>query len=706
MPRVCFGLCLLIPMLAHGTPTRVPGERWWGVVVGVSHYEHLDPSFSLDGPPNDVPLVLTWLARQQVPRRHLTVLADQVPGVDGLPTRAAILKALASLPTRMQAGDIAFLYFAGHGSLQPQAGGNWSKADGFEETFLPGDVGRWNDAAGGVEGAIMGSDVGHAVEALRERGIFVWLVFDSCHSATMARAVGIRGLRARAVPPELLGAPIWRPLDASQPMAPFLRLVEMQRPDLPGGYVAFYAAQTDDIAPEMPLPLGESDRRVHGLFTYALLKSLGATGVGSYRDVAHRILAYYATTYPATTPDFEGDQDRPIGAPQLPLLPPGNWPAQNMGAEFHIDAGRFNGITAGSLLALAAPLSAGAGSSALGLLRVRRSTLTDAWADPVSDPKELRRWHVPGDKTAETGAGIARLIERSWDLSVRIAGPAACFGALSEPFGCSTGRDNSAAQPAIERAKRLLGEPGEVPGGAQLSEDASAADLLMLVEGQRLYILRPTPAEPAAALENSAAVSLDAPDAAPRLQEALLRATRVVGLLRLAAEMPGRPNTLLADLRARDASGAWKTLGLANSDRVPLSAELAIRLRNMGATDLDVTVLAIDERFAITPVFPLDQESNRLRHGAAQIEVPGWAAATGRYELLFITDEARPGSPHDLSYLAQPGVTRGAAGSGFAALLERLGFDRRATRSAAPGQERAEAIRVLRYQVSDQVARQ
>src|SRR5271163_4067534 len=226
MQRMYLGLCLLVPLLALAAPGRVPGERWWGVVVGVGNYEHLDASLALDGPPNDVPLVLTWLQRQRVPRSHLTVLADQVPGVDGLPTRAAILGALASLPARMQAGDIAFLYFAGHGSVQPQGERNWSKADGMEETFLPRDVGRWNASTGRVDGAILGSDVGRAVDALRERGIFVWLVFDSCHSATMARALGVTGMRARAVPPEKLGTPIL-PLASNSVVAPASRLIQL-----------------------------------------------------------------------------------------------------------------------------------------------------------------------------------------------------------------------------------------------------------------------------------------------------------------------------------------------------------------------------------------------------------------------------------------------------------------------------------------------
>jgi hypothetical protein len=225
-----------------GTPSDTPGSRWWGVVVGVGEYEHLDSSLALDGPPNDVPLVVTWLRRQGVPRRHLTVLADHVAGADGLPTRAGILAALQALPERMGRGDIAFLYFAGHGSQQPQGGSEWSKVDGLDEIFLPRDVGRWDGASGRVEGAIVGREIGVAVEALRVRGIFVWLVFDSCHSATMARAVMVPHLRTRGLPPEQLGVPRLAVPSARTPdpgvSGP---LVKVKGSVAEGGYVAFYA---------------------------------------------------------------------------------------------------------------------------------------------------------------------------------------------------------------------------------------------------------------------------------------------------------------------------------------------------------------------------------------------------------------------------------------------------------------------------------
>jgi hypothetical protein len=525
--------------------------------------------------------------------------------------------------------------------------------------------------------------------------VFVWLVFDSCHSATGARAIQIPGIRVRAVAPESLGEPRRAISLAGTPAMPNQQVVRLDRHDLPGGYVAFYAAQTDGLAPELPLPAGEPDRRVHGLFTFALLRSLANAGSDSYREVAHRILAFYSTTYPATTPEFEGALDIPIGAPASPLVSPGAWPARNTGDEFHIEAGTLNGVTVGSLLALENALPARRQSLAIGLLRVNRSLLTESWAKPLTDPADLARWHVAKDLTEETGAGLVRPLETRQDVAVRIAGPASCFPGL---LACSAPAQRAQASPDTSKASVLLRQRGVLPGGAALTNDLADADLLLVVTQQRLLVVRA--GIPETDLTRSVGVDLNTPDAQTKLQEVLLRAVRAVGLVRLGAQFPGSAHGLTAAMRVRDGSGRWHSADSRHLERVPLAAQLAIRLQNAGPLDLDVTVLAIDERFAITTVYPLDQESNLLRRNGAPVEVPGWATAPGRYELLFITEEARAGHPHDLSYLAQPGQTRGGASSGFAMLLGQLGFQKQITRSAAEPEGEA-AIQVIRYEVAD-----
>ncbi len=695
MLRAACVLCVILPMLAHAA-NPAPAVNTWGVVVGVSEYPQLGPSVTLEGPRNDIPLVMTWLARASVPRNRITVLADHVAGADGLPTRTAILAALDAVAVRATSGDIVFLYFAGHGSQVPQTdAGDHAKADGLEQVFLPRDAGRWNALQRRITGAIRGREFGQRVEAMRARGVFVWLVFDSCHSATMSRSAALLGFRARALPAETLGTP--QPIPGRSEGAARVPLVRLSDGNLPGGFVAFYAAQTTEIAPELPLPAGAPDRRVHGLFTFALLKSLAAGGARSYRDLSHQILAFYATAYPRTTPEFEGALDLPIGASTPTLQVSRTWPARNSGDEFEIAAGRLNDVTPGTLLALTEPPASGRQAAPLGLLRVTRSTLTTAWAQGVADPATLRRWRIPQDRTSESGSGLVRVLQSNVDLTIRVAVLEGCSDTLPIDRDCETQADIGQAA-ALAGVRERLARPGVLPSGVELTRDVSAADLLLLVKGQKLHIVR-AGALAAAAL-HGAVVDLEGADGDSRLQRALLRAARAVGLVRLSSEFPDLSDELAVELRTRDPLGQWHTVSTRSVARIPFDAELAIRLQNIGSKDMDVTVLSINDQFEISPIFPVDLETNRMRRGSAQLEVRGWARPSGPYHILVISEPALPGKPHDLSYLAQPGATRAAREAGFGAVLDAIGFERRRTR--APGEAASSGrIRLLGYEVME-----
>jgi hypothetical protein len=717
MSRLWWLLALFAANLTSAAASgTLPGRHWWGVIVGVGEYEHLDPSLTLDGPAHDIPLVLNWLERQGVPRQHLTVLADHVPRVDGLPRQGAILQALAALPAKVAAGDMVFLYFAGHGTQQPEGGAAWSKSDGLEEVFLPRDVGRWDGQSGQIDGAITGAEIGRRLDALRARGAFVWLVFDSCHAATMARAMAVPHLRTRAVAPDQLGVPAMAtghagvaghgfvddPADADTPTE---HMVHLHLGANAGHYVAFYAAQTTDIAPEMPLPPGENGNQVHGLFTYALLHALGATGVASYRELAHRILAFYAATYPATTPEFEGALDEVIGTPGAPLLPPDAWPTRRLAQGFRVNAGRLNGLTPQSLLALYPAVSTTA--TPLGLLVVDKVDLTDAWANPIADPRELKEWKVPRDRTAEVASGVVRVLRTGVDTTVRVAGPAACFRAMAPPLGCGTfGGDADAAATGanaaiVDRAHALAMNEPRLPAGMEYTPNINAADLYLWVKHHRLYVIPSVSTSQSISADRAASLDLDSPSAGEDLRRILFRACRAVGLLRLARDFPETPGDLIADVRTRESMGRWRPIGTDTRMPVPFGAELSVLLQNTGHADLDVTILAIDDHFGITTVYPVDQESNLLREGSARIDISGWARTPGDNQLVFILEKARAGRPHDLGYLAQPGVARKAHESGLAALLEQIGFEGRVTRSNFSEEDRAAAsMRIIRYQVA------
>jgi hypothetical protein len=181
----------------------------------------------------------------------------------------------------------------------------------------------------------------------------------------------------------------------------------------------------------------------------------------------------------------------------------------------------------------------------------------------------------------------------------------------------------------------------------------------------------------------------------------LYQANRSIAFSRLAPDFPDQPGALLAEVRMRSAAGRWSSLDGHRSMPIPFNAELSIQLQNTGPDDLDVTILALDDHFGIVPVYPPDRESNLLRKGSARIVTSVWARPSGENELVFIVEKARSGQAHDLSYLAQPGVTRGVDGEGLGGLLERIGFSPRGTRAGVPGEDlQSASIRVLRYEVS------
>lgn len=692
MPRP-YALLLWLTLAWASSEASVPAPRLWAVIVGVSQYPTLEPELQLEGPRNDVPLVLNWLQRTRaVPRSRMTVLADQVAQADGLPTRSAILNALNALPQRTVSGDTVFLYFAGHGSRQPQPGQSWTKADGLDEIFLPRDVGRWAEGQQRVTGAIIGSEIGRLVDALRAQGVFVWLVFDSCHSATGARAIVNAQIRSRGVAPGKLGAPE-RATAATDGTPPF-QLVRVSDRHLAGGYVAFYAAQGSQTAPELPLPAGASDRQVHGLFTFALLKSLAHVRAGSYREVAHRILADYTITYPDTTPEFEGALDEPIQAGAAAAIHD-SWPVtRDTDGMFHLYAGRLAGLAPGSLLGLHS-LSA-TNSRAVGLLRLTRVGLSESWASVVSDAATLRRGHVAKDQSDALGAGMAELLEAQWDLKVGLAQIRYCGAATASPIPCPI--YDASVPAAAAQSYRQLVEHTKRPAGLEWVNDPATADLILLAWGNRVCLTRPGAV--LQSIDRSACIDFNAPTASEQLRVAWFRATRAVALRKLAAEFPGQLRSLKFDLEPR-AAGLRYTPGEERRLRLPQGSELDLRLQNLGGEDLDVTILSIDDHFEIDAFFPVDLETNRLPPHSAPVEVRGWAGTPGSYDLVVISQLARPGQPHDLGYLAQPGIpARGGPGDNLGNLLARMGFERPAARGVSTAEDqKVSAIELISYDV-------
>jgi len=296
------GVLVLVPALAlavtvvGGPPSRAAdsGGDTHALLVGVSEYPNLPSILHLEGPRNDVAMWHDLLLARGVPGAQIAVLADGVDGAE-LPTRAAILAALDGLAQTVGPSDDVFLLMAGHGSQQLQGAiGDTTEADGLDEIFLPYDAGRWNGQAGMVENAIVDDEFGAAIDALRATGAFVWVVFDACHSGTMDRGADPDTPveeRDRGIEPVVLGVP----LDDVVLGAGDLVEGTMDAPadDLPGGLVAFYAAQSWERAPEKLYRDANGDRAFFGLFSRTLADTLAANPSTTFADLIGAVQAHY-----------------------------------------------------------------------------------------------------------------------------------------------------------------------------------------------------------------------------------------------------------------------------------------------------------------------------------------------------------------------------------------------------------------------------
>lgn len=278
-----------------------PGAQAHALLIGVGEIDVLPRRLWLRGPANDVALMRDTLLARGFTAERITVLAD---GVER-PTKAAITQALATLLQRVQLGDRVVLHLAGHGVQVPHRDDKaHAEPDGLDEVFLTADVGRWQVADARLPNALTDAEIGAWMDAVVDRGGFVWGIFDTCHAAGMSRADG-GGARWRSVAGVELGVPT----DGASRPAP-------TRPRSPGalpqrldGRVLAYAARSHEPTGEEYLPRGAglAKARPHGVFTFAVAQAVRANATTVVEVLASVRQQYAAQARLAPTPLVLGD---------------------------------------------------------------------------------------------------------------------------------------------------------------------------------------------------------------------------------------------------------------------------------------------------------------------------------------------------------------------------------------------------------------
>ncbi len=692
------------------------------LVVGVSKYPGLGAHFQLRGPRNDATLVAQFLGNN--PYRsfeNLKILADGVKGAE-VPTRAAILTALDDIAQQATRDEFVYLHFSGHGSRAP-AKHPETETDGLDELFLPADVGQWDDAVGEVENALVDDEIGERIAAIRNKGAFVWAVFDSCHSGTVTRGAPVgEDLRERRVGESALGIPADALIHAEGPDSAMMRgmlprdalinrpehdaelmmrgmpkdilinhdsiLDEARMRGLPtsgdstkkppasnkGGFVAFYAAQTTETTPEMRLPRGEEGRVPHGLFTFTLFRVIAEHPGISYRQAAQEVLRRYAASYMNNpTPLFEGDLDQAVfGIAASNTLP--QWPVSLAQGTVSIAAGRLHGLGKGTRLALL-PGPTAKSEEALAWLEVR---------DAENLSSELRIQGLEG-KTAPSldddmaRGAYARLLTRPISFELSLAKPllpADLPAAKADQVRALV----EGMKPDDDSGLRLKwiapGEPADIRMAWSKKTDALAEQLWLLPPTGELIETGPrkTPSITFTGKSDAEIRGL--------LADSLARIARVKNLLRL-GEAVGSVAALDAALRIKRAGkGPLQDQDPATIPRVHPGDEVHLIARNPGKQPLDLNVLFIGSDYSISHMYKERiHPGGTLKAGLLRVT----ADSLGNERVLVIATPAKQMTEvQDLAFLEQTALPRTRAhNNSLAALLGEAGFGQ-TTRGAAP----------------------
>ncbi len=436
------------------------------VLVGVTDYADDIGIADLKGPINDVALLAGILRRRGV--SDITVLTE-APGADGRPTRAAILDAFAATAATSAPGDLVYLHLSGHGTRQADRNGD--ETDGLDEVFLPADTARAAPGSGAIPNALVDDEIGEAVRAIRATGADVFFVLDSCHSGSGLRAASPR-TADRYVDPAVLGIKA-----VARPGGVDAVASEASDADLPGGFVAFYAAQSSELAREVNLAGADEDEAWYGLFSAKLAARLEAGAPISYRQLFQAVLAdINDARLPGAarlqTPIWEGTLidaavfggSGSVGVRRFAVT----------GDE--VAAGRVHGLGEGSLLALVADAAADAGDI-LGYAQVDIADATRAFVRPVAADCVPRAEAPCAAVGALPGtARFAQLVAHPIDRIVR----------LNHPRDAATGAPlpaDAAPVRALQEAVAALGEGS----GPRVALDPANFDVDVVWDGAALW---------------------------------------------------------------------------------------------------------------------------------------------------------------------------------------------------------------------------
>ena len=669
----------------------------YALIVGVTEYPNLPKKTWLVGPNNDAELVREYLTDHAgFDPGNITVLADDLDGATS-PTLANIRGAMKALAAKIEAdGDdepFVYLHFSGHGSQMP-ARGEDSENDGKDEVFLPADTMKWDRAQKGFPNAYVDDAIGEDLDRLRNSGAFVWAVFDACHSSSATRAAPGEGVEvSRRLDPAELGVPEDVIFTATRSVSGQVERenpIEGSRDSIAkGGLVAFFAAQTVETTPEMPLPRDAEEQRRYGLFTYTLFENLTKYPGISYRQLGQTVLqAYSGMNRRAPTPLFEGELDSGVFGVenQDPVL---QWKIKPNGKRATIAAGLMHRLSKGTKMALlknaADDVDAAIGYAEVKSAKNLKSTLVPIAHNDLAAPDEATLAEAAWARPIELAIGFELTVARtapgghSETINAALDKLAADEKQLFRIRLVDHGAPADISMSVASEMDIIAGLKGDALNAhnavsERSSTEYSANPRVWFLPSSGEASLLPGRRPPSMAFDAS---SNDGDDLKNKLAGRMTKIFRATNLARMTAASDFRGKVDMNFLIKRSDADDFTPIEAGEVPYVTQDDEIHIRVANKSSRAIDLNVLHIGTDYAISAADPIRIE----RRGKEEIGLFAVETDTlGVERLVAVITEALPGTDvQDLRFLSQGGVraveaTKGVGGDdGFVSMLNAMG---------------------------------
>jgi hypothetical protein len=298
--------------LAKGA--NMPTKR--ALIIGINTYPYMEEKYQLKGCENDARLMHSVLVNKFnfAPENIILLLSEHA-------TRAAILAAMESIETSLEADDIFVFHFSGHGADCYVHEAFTDEGSGKDNCILACDDSEVGPDGKKIFREIRDHQFSDYLARIAQKTPYTTVIFDACYSGTMTRSAAIGDVaKDRFIPAVTRQSTNTSERSTANLQSGTGTLQQQARPIRGAGgwltrsdsYTVISASRDTQKAKEWHFDVGGGSVR-HGLLSFFLARGLmRAKSLATYRDVFEGVCAGVVSMVTEQHPQIEGRVDREV----------------------------------------------------------------------------------------------------------------------------------------------------------------------------------------------------------------------------------------------------------------------------------------------------------------------------------------------------------------------------------------------------------